>query len=267
MPGRSLRLCAHILLGLTLAGPVLALRRKGRGQTVIRWWMRSLAGILGLHIRVRGPRPAPATLWCSNHVSWLDVVALGAIADLSFVSKAEVRGWPLIGWLARAGGTVFLQRGAGQSGAVSQRLGARLQSGQSVLIFPEGTTSEGLRVGKLYPRLLGAAVDTATPIQPVALRFSERGRISRAAPFVGDDTFASHLLRVLKHGEGIDVDIRLLPQINPEGLDRRSLAHATRVIIQSELDRFSDSMDSLTHASAWPGSPALCEYKNPLSST
>ncbi len=202
--------------------------------------MRSLSGILGLRVRVRGPRPDRAALWCSNHVSWLDVVALGAIADLGFVSKAEVRAWPLVGWLARAAGTIFLQRGAGQSGAVSRTLATRLQAGQPVLVFPEGTTSAGLQVGRLYPRLLGAAIDASTPIQPVALHFSERGRPSKTAPFVGDDNFAAHLVRILKQGEGFDVDIRLLPLINPEGLDRRSLAHATRVIIQSGLNEVLD---------------------------
>ena len=218
----------------------MVLRRRGNGQAVVRWWMRSLAGILGLRIRVRGPRPARTALWCSNHVSWLDVVALGAIGEMGFVSKAEVRGWPLVGWLAQAAGTVFLQRGAGQSAMVSNTLARRLRAGHSVLIFPEGTTSAGLEVKRLYPRLLGAAIDTATPIQPVALRFGERGELSKTAPFVGDDSFVAHLLRILKHGEGFEVDIRLLPMVNPEGLDRRSVAHATRVIIQSGLNELLD---------------------------
>lgn len=228
--------------------------------------MRSLAAILGLRIRVRGPRPVQTTLWCSNHVSWLDVVALGAIGDFGFVSKAEVRGWPLIGWLAEAAGTVFLQRGAGQSRVVSEALAARLQAGRSIMIFPEGTTSDGSQVGVLYPRLLGSAIATATPVQPIALRFSERGRISKTAPFIGEDAFVAHLLRVLKRNEGFDVDIHLMPLIKPEGLDRRSLAHAVRVIIQSGLDGLSDSEARMAYTARHTARPAAREYEDTLTS-
>lgn len=240
MPGRSLRLGGLILLGLLLAGPVCIMRGTGRDRIIIRWWMRQLAHTLGLRIRVRGKSPRETSLWCCNHVSWLDIVALGAVGEFVFVSKSEISGWPLVGWLAKAAGTVFLKRGAGHSNAVSRTLEAFLQQGRSVVIFPEGTTTEGLSVKPMYPRLFSAAVATATPVQPVALRFSERGAHSSLAPFIGDDTFLAHLVRLLRHREGLDVDLRLLPLINPEGLDRRSLAHASRTIIQSGLNELFD---------------------------
>lgn len=216
------------------------MRRTGRDRVVIRWWMRRLARALGLRIRVRGQVPRETSLWCCNHVSWLDIVVLGTVGEFVFVSKSEVSEWPLVGWLARAAGTVFLKRGAGHSNAVSRMLEGRLQAGQSVVIFPEGTTTEGLSVKSMYPRLFNAAVATATPVQPVALRFSERGALSALAPFIGDDTFLAHLGRLLKHREGFDVDLKLLPRINPAGLDRRSLAHAARAIVQSGLNDLFD---------------------------
>lgn len=203
--------------------------------------MRSVARTLKLRIRVRGREPGVPALWCANHVSWLDVIALGAIADVDFVSKAEVRGWPLIGWLARAAGTVFIRRGAGEVGGISRVLAEKLKQGHSIVVFPEGTTSRGERVEKLHPRLFGAALASASPVQPVALRYLEQGTLSERAPFVGEQTLLRHLLGVLKHGGGIDVEVRLLPQVIPTGLDRRSLAHGVRAIIQSGLNELGDN--------------------------
>lgn len=262
MPGRSLRLAGLLLLGLLLAGPIMALRRQGRGRSIIRWWMRRVARVLGLRIRVRGQIPRQTSLWCCNHVSWLDIVALGATGDFVFVAKAEVSHWPLVGWLARAAGTVFLQRGAGASGAVSETVDACLRSGQSVVIFPEGTTSDGLSVRPMYPRLFSAAISAPVPVQPVALRFSQRGAPSLLAPFIGDDTFLAHLRRVLKQPEGIEVDIRLLPRVNPRGLDRRSLAHATRAIIQSGLNEVFDCRFPMTDSTGTGAADGLRTCKN-----
>ncbi len=267
MPGRSLRLCGLILLGLLLAGPVRIMRGTGRDRIIVRWWMRRLAHALGLRIRVRGRCPREASLWCCNHVSWLDIVVLGAVGEFVFVSKSEVSEWPLVGWLARAAGTIFLKRGTGHSNSVSRTLAEHLQNGQSVVIFPEGTTTEGRTVKPMYPRLFAAAVASATPVQPVALRFSERGALSSLAPFVGDDTFLSHLRRLLKQREGFDVDLRLLPQINPEGLDRRSLAHATRAIVQSGLNELFDCRFPMTgNSSIASSAPYSTNYENNLAS-
>jgi len=239
-----------LLIGLLLAGPALVLRRLGRGGHLVHWWLGRMARVLGLRIRVRGQIPSETSLWCCNHISWLDIVALGAVRELVFVSKSEVADWPLVGWLARAAGTIFLKRGAGQSLAVSETLGANLRSGQSMVIFPEGTTSDGLTVKPMYPRLFSAAISAGTPIQPVALRFSERGALSLVAPFIGNDTFVAHLMRILKQTEGFDVDIRLLPRVSPQGLDRRSLAHATHAIIQSGLNELFDGRFPMTETVA-----------------
>ena len=228
--------------------------------------MRHLARILGLRIRVRGRVPRETSLWCCNHVSWLDIVALGAMGDFVFVSKSEVGNWPLVGWLARAAGTVFLQRGAGNCSAVAETLASHLRAGQSVVIFPEGTTSDGLLVRPMFPRLFSAAISAAAPVQPVALRFSERGTLSLLAPFIGDDTFLAHLMRILRHPEGVDVDIRLLPPINPQKLDRRSLAHATRAIIQSGLNEQLDCRLPITGPANMPTADEPYAHKNGMMS-
>jgi 1-acyl-sn-glycerol-3-phosphate acyltransferase len=96
-------------------------------------------------------------LWVSNHVSWTDIPLLGALQPLSFLSKAEVRDWPVAGWLAHKGGTQFIRRGAGDSSQVGQQLTRHLQQGHHLLIFPEGTTTDGLALRTFHGRLLSSA--------------------------------------------------------------------------------------------------------------
>ena len=226
------------MAGVLLALPVALLRERGRG--IVRGWMKAVAGVLNLHIRVRGATPAPVALWCANHISWLDVIVLGGIADLHFVSKAEVRRWPLIGWLARAAGTVFMRRGGGEASEVARVLAEQLAKGRSVVLFPEGTTSCGREVERFHSRLFAAALASERPVQPVALRYREHGALSERAPFIGAQTLLGHLVGILKDGGQIEVEVRLLPQVNPMGLDRRSLAQGVHAIIQSGLKEMAE---------------------------
>lgn len=126
---RKAALGALIVLGVLLAGPIACLRVRGRGHAIITWWMRRTADCFALDIHVCGQPTPDLALWCSNHVSWLDVVVIGAIADVTFVSKAEVQRWPLLGWCAAAAGTLFLARGTGASGALMTTMTERLRAG------------------------------------------------------------------------------------------------------------------------------------------
>lgn len=227
---RKLRLALLVILAVTLALPVSALRRRRRGSGIVRWWMRRVANALGLEIVVRGtPAPGP-TLWCANHVSWLDVIALGTLGDVVFVSKSEVRDWPLVGWCAAAAGTLFLRRGSGSDTVAS--VAATLRSGQAVAFFPEGTTGTGERLRRFHSRLFAAAMETDAMVQPVALRFSEgEEQHSELAPFVDDDEFLPHLLRLIAH-RGLRVEITFPEAINPVWqADRRALAQTAEVAV------------------------------------
>lgn len=230
---RRIRLALWVILALALALPVAVLRRFGRGHGVIRWWMRRIGNALGLDIAVHGtPTPGPV-LWCANHVSWLDVIALGTLGHLVFVSKSEVRGWPLLGWCAAAAGTLFLRRGSGSG--ISDLLAHTLRSGRAVALFPEGTTGTGQQLRRFHPRLFAAAMATDAMVQPVALRFSESGRPSETAPFVGDDEFLPHLMRVLAC-DGLRVDVGFAEPINPVfQQNRRALARAAEIAVATRL--------------------------------
>lgn len=230
---RKVYLALLVAAGLVIALPVGWLRTRGAGHVLVCWWMRRVARALGLDIVVHG-RPAPGpTLWCANHISWLDVIALGTLGNTAFVSKAEVRKWPLIGWCASAAGTVFLQRGSGSN--VSDALAHKLRSGLAVAFFPEGTTSTGERLRRFHSRLFAASMATDALVQPVALRFSESGARSTTAPFVGEDEFLPHLWRVLAGGK-LRVEVVFAEPINPIWMvDRRALARAAQAAVATSL--------------------------------
>ena len=116
---------------------------------------------------------------------------------MRFLSKAEVGQWPLVGWLARQAGTLFIRRGSGEAAQRRGDITEALETGQSVLIFPEGTTSAGLTVLPFFPRLIGAATAADVPIVPVSIAYVRDGDPCHLSPFIGEDEFHHHLLRML----------------------------------------------------------------------
>ena len=166
---RILLITLHVVLGLILTPLTLTRHAGGVWRThprVTTWWHNRLADILGLTITVAGHRPQPPALLASNHVSWLDIVVLGALTHTDFLSKAEVRRWPLIGWLAARSGTLFIQRGNGEAAAVSEQIAERLRDQGLLTLFPEGTTTDGRQVRPFFSRLFAAALDTGTDVIP-----------------------------------------------------------------------------------------------------
>jgi 1-acyl-sn-glycerol-3-phosphate acyltransferase len=174
-------------------------------------------------------------LLVANHISWIDIPAVGALTTTAFVSKAEVRRWPLIGWLAAMSGTVFIERGCQQYPEVSARITGCARQGRRVVLFPEGTTTEGRSVRPFHPRLLAPAIEEALPVQPVALRYSDaRGAIDATVPFIGTESFLHHLWRVLRQ-RGVRVEVTFCPALVPPHAARRRLADAAREAINETL--------------------------------
>ncbi len=196
---------------------------------LVIWWHRGLCRCLSLEIRAIG-RPEAAGLLVGNHISWLDIPVLGSLAPARFVSKAEVRAWPLVGWLAGLSGTIFLQRGGHQASAIARSIGARVQRGELVAIFPEGTTHDGRALGRFHARLFAAVEQDEARILPVAIRYGRAAEPDPIAPFIGDDTLVAHLSRILKH-PGLSVTVTFLEPISAAGLNRRQLAEACRTAI------------------------------------
>jgi 1-acyl-sn-glycerol-3-phosphate acyltransferase len=206
-------------------------------RTVERSATRMLAAI-AVDVEVRGARPllAGPVLMVANHVSWIDVQALGAIAGTRFVAKSEVRGWPVVGAMAARLGTLFIRRESCRDAMRVKNLIAKLLvTGERVVVFPEGTTTDGSRLAPFYAALLQAAVDAAIPVQPVAIRHREAdGAPSAAAAFVDDMTFATSLARVLARPRLV-TELTFGPAIWAADKTRRELAARCRRFIASEL--------------------------------
>ncbi len=152
---------------------------------------------MGIRCRVQGPVPTRG-LVVSNHLSHADILIYGAILPCFFISKAEVAFWPYFGWAARAGGTLFLDRRRRVSAnMVAQAMSERLKLPVPILLFPEGTSTDGSALLRFHPRLYEPAIAAAAPIAAAAIRYVNQGGTERELCWFGDMAFVPHLWRVL----------------------------------------------------------------------
>jgi lyso-ornithine lipid O-acyltransferase len=206
-----------VLLPFQLIGIAFDLRLQ---RTIPHLYHRMLCALIGVRIREVGRRSAASpALILSNHVSWLDICVIAALAPVVFIAKSEVAGWPVLGWLARLQRTIFINRQARhQTGAATREIAARLLGGDAVVLFAEGTSSDGIRVLPFRSSLVGAvhhalgntAHHTHVTVQPMSLAYvgfggvpMGRGLRERVA-WYGDVELVPHLLRVVASG-AVDV--------------------------------------------------------------
>lgn len=165
----------------------------------VQYFCRRLCKVFNIEIQVHGEIPREPALWVSNHISWLDVAVLGSGARVFFLAKAEIEKWPLLGKLAKGGGTLFIKRGSGDSVKIREQMTEFLKQDSPVLFFPEATTSDGTRIKKVHGRLLGAAIEARRPVQVCLICYvNQQGELDTVAPFIGDTTFAKHVQNVLE---------------------------------------------------------------------
>ena len=228
------------MLGVAAVGVVMpvsrfALGRRSGGllEAIVLNWNRAVCRILNLHTHVSGEIDAGARLLVANHISWLDIIALGSRFPCQFVAKEEVGNWPVMGYLAKGIGTLFVRRGdAAQTAVTAELMVWRLRQGKRLMLFPEGTTTTGERVLRFHGRLFQAAYLAGVGVQAIALRYS--GEAQRHAPFIGEDEFVPHLLNILKL-ERIDLSVVYCPVL-PAGLDAGGMAAAARRQIVEALE-------------------------------
>ncbi len=216
------------------------------GNRILRAWHRSMALALGLRIRVVGnPAESRPLLIAANHVSWTDITVLGSIADVSFIAKSEMAGWPLIGWLATLQGTIFIDRDRRRtSGDQAAAIAARLAEGDALVLFPEGTTGDGNMLLRFKSALFGAAdlvreaghVETVW-VQPVSIAYTRLhgvplGRRMRPlAAWIGDQNLVDHIRLLLAH-PALDVEVRFGEPIAYTGAaDRKATARAAELAV------------------------------------
>ncbi|HET7312946.1 lysophospholipid acyltransferase family protein [Salinisphaera sp.] len=229
---KAVRFGGVLLLGVLLLPAVPPLGR--RSKYLIAWWLRRMLNALHVRLDIDGTVPSGPMLVVANHCSWLDILVLGQVFNTAFVSKAEVGKWPLVGAFARAGGTLFLHRGQGKTGETSASIRAMLESGRSVLFFPEGTTTPAPEPQRFHARLFAAAIDGGYSILPVSLRYCDDttppGMHHALAPWVNEAALWPHFRDLFKLRE-IRAEVRVCAPLDPRGYDRRSLAEAARMAV------------------------------------
>lgn len=199
---KVLRGLLHVLRGLwiiTRHFPRLGL--EAREEQVQVWSLQFLA-LWGIHLRVLGQpvRSGPALL-VANHISWLDILVIHAARYCRFVSKSDIRAWPLVGTLATAAGTLYIERSRRKDALRMVRdMAQAMLDGDVVAVFPEGTTSDGQALLPFHANLIQAAITAEAPVQPMSLKFvdARSGKLTLAPCYIGDDTLLGSIWRTLK---------------------------------------------------------------------
>ena len=230
----------HALIGGAICAFLFPLLDAPARMRQVQAWSRRMLGAMGIELVVEGHWPEVPVLVLANHVSWLDILAIDAAKPVRFVSKADVRHWPLLGFMVAAGGTLFIERERKRDALrVVHQVADALRGGATVAVFPEGTTGAGPRLLPFHANLLQAAIATGAPLLPVALRYAdERSAFSPAVEFLGATTLLESVWRVAS-AQQLVIHLRLLPIVASAGADRRALAESVRASIQDALDAAS----------------------------
>lgn len=225
-PIKAFLIFLHILMGLVL---LVALGapwnpRSKQVKNTKAWWLGRVLRLMNIEVEVSGT-PAPSSfshqgrVLVSNHVSWIDIPLIGSQQQINFLSKAEVKNWPLIGTLANGVGTLFIQRGSGDATRVARQIADTVADGHSVLFFPEGTTTDGNSVKSFHRKLFRTCEYIDCEFQPVVINYEVSGEKINPVAFIDDDEFAEHLWHLLKFTH-IKARIEFLPsrKFDPDNL-------------------------------------------------
>ena len=225
---RLARLAVHLALGLFQASLMFGFYSEQRKDQAISRWSNKLLRILGVRLLAGTPPSFPhGALLVANHISWLDIFVIHATRRVHFVSKHEIRNWPVFGWLAQRAGTLFIQRTRKSDAArVNLEMHSLLQDGAWVAVFPEGTSTNGRKLLRFLPSLFQPAVAENLPVVPAALRYqTAEGAISDAAVYADDISIGQSLWRITGETE-IVAHLQFCAPI--VGQNRRTLAADAR---------------------------------------
>nr|WP_229520749.1 lysophospholipid acyltransferase family protein [Massilia sp. IC2-476] len=226
-----------MVAGLATSALVFPLASHAMRERLTRRWSRKLLGLCRVTVEQRPGAPVlDHALIVANHVSWLDIFVINALHPCRFVAKAEIRSWPVLGWLAAAAGTVFIARGNRRElRHIFKGLVTVLEGGQRVALFPEGTTAQQGEVLPFHANLFEAAIDARVAVQPYALSYVDAsGAFHRSVDYVGDTTFVDSLFTILQ-GEPVRARLQPLAPIDSVGAHRRELAQAAQDAVAAAL--------------------------------
>jgi 1-acyl-sn-glycerol-3-phosphate acyltransferase len=234
---RLARVTAHVLLGMAICATVFPWIAQDKRNGHIRRWSTRLLRMCNVSVEQHAAAPMlERAVVVANHVSWLDIFVVHSLHPSHFVAKAEIRSWPLAGWLAEKAGTVFISRGNRRDlRHIFKGLVSTLERGERVAFFPEGTTSSQGQLLPFHANLFEAAIDAGVPVQPVALSYvAPNGASHPSVDFIGEMTFAESIIAILG-GPPVKAKLMVLAPIETAGAHRRELAEVTHKAVAEAL--------------------------------
>lgn len=221
-----------MISGVLVSLTVFRLCGDRRRQLLKQSWSVALLDALGIEVEADLTHAVPGALLIANHVSWVDIFVINAAMPSAFVSKEEVRHWPVIGWLAVKNDTVFLRRGSrGHARIINEQVAAILDQGKYVAVFPEGTTSDGLRILHFHAALIQPALAAGRPVLPAAISYWELDGQRSLAPRYDGDISLGECTRAIIDRPRIIARLVTTPLRGVHGEDRRQVAAAAREAI------------------------------------
>jgi 1-acyl-sn-glycerol-3-phosphate acyltransferase len=249
---RVARLVAVLIGGVGIALVVPLLGPGGRARAV-RGWFRAVVAATGVRLQVAGAPTAPGpdlvsagaggllsgaapALVAANHLSWLDIPVLLAVEPMRVLAKSEVRSWPVLGYLALRGGTLFIDRTRlRRLPATVAEIADTLRAGETVLVFPEGSTWCGRVRGRYRPATMQAAIDAGVPVRPLSLCYRlADGQASTVAAWVGTDSLLASVWRIAST-RGLSVQVEVAPLVDTAGRTRREVAAAAALASRAQV--------------------------------
>ncbi len=236
---RSARLAGQLIQGLFLVGAVMPVVPPRERDAIIEQWCRDVLETLSIRLVFHGDRPpenVSSVLFVANHVSWIDILIINACRRAHFVAKAEVRQWPLVGWMAARTGTMFLKRTSlHELARVTKDVTASLRRGQCVAVFPEGTTTDGASLQTFHSGLFESAIHADALVWPVAIQYRQPdGQRDGDLAFVGDQTLVASIRAVLSR-PATQARLSFASPIESSAGNRRELTAWSRQAIERGL--------------------------------
>ena len=254
---RAVALVLLVLAGLLTLLLVVRFLPVRRQAAVRRAWSKLLLRLCGMRLRASGALPAeepaeePAMLpnmVVMNHVSWLDIFVLNAVAPSTFIAKSEIRRWPVLGALVAASGTMFIERSSRHAvHATNREMVRRIRRGERIAFFPEGTTSDGREPLPFHASLFAVAAPQSRDgiqavVQPAVICYFHRGQPTDIPAYIGGQTLVASLFTVMSTS-GLEARLEILEPMHglPSDMTRQQLALATRERIGAALQRMRSS--------------------------
>src|ERR1700744_537354 len=239
---RKARLIAHLLHGMFTVATRFPRASAAERHALNRAWSLKMLRLCGMRLVVHNDsaRLDRGALVVANHISWIDIYVINAWRPTPFVSKAEIRQWPVVGWLAQQLDTVFIQREKrSDAKRIMHELSDRLSAGELMCVFPEGTTSNGLALLPFHANLFQAAVSASVPVQPLCIMYEDaQGRQSTAPAYIGELSLGESLDALLRGGP-LTAHVYVGATLAP-GADRRLLAAEAQASVGAALAALQD---------------------------